>query len=38
VNPPWTLAGQLEELLPWLRDRLALCDAAGFRLDVLGQH
>jgi 23S rRNA (adenine2030-N6)-methyltransferase len=38
VNPPWTLFAQLEELLPWLQERLALSDSAAVRLEKLGAH
>jgi len=32
-NPPWTLPERLRDALPWLRDRLAQDDSAGFKLD-----
>jgi 23S rRNA (adenine2030-N6)-methyltransferase len=35
VNPPWTLRGELERELPWLRGVLKLDDGAGFTLDGL---
>lgn len=33
VNPPWTLPGTLEEILPWLSGTLAEDDRAGFDLE-----
>lgn len=33
VNPPWRLDEALAEALPWLSDRLARADGAGWRLD-----
>ena len=36
VNPPWTLGGEAEILLPALADRLARSRSAGCRCDTLG--
>jgi len=33
INPPWTLPGVLQEVLPWLTDRLALDGQASHTLD-----
>jgi len=33
INPPWTLAGTLQELLPWLARKLALDGHATHRLE-----
>ncbi|MFT0891640.1 23S rRNA (adenine(2030)-N(6))-methyltransferase RlmJ [Pseudochelatococcus sp. G4_1912] len=35
INPPWTLAGEAEILLPAMAERLARCDQAGYRCDWL---
>jgi 23S rRNA (adenine2030-N6)-methyltransferase len=35
VNPPWTLAAQLKEAMPWLTDLLAQDDRARYTLDVM---
>lgn len=35
INPPWQLAQQLRELLPFLVRTLGVDDGAGFRLDVV---
>ena len=32
VNPPWTLHAELEETMPWLKDKLGMDDRAGFSL------
>jgi len=34
VNPPWTLAAQLKEALPWLKEVLAQDDRARYTLDA----
>jgi 23S rRNA (adenine2030-N6)-methyltransferase len=36
INPPWQLAQQLRELLPYLAHTLGVDDGAGWRLDVVG--
>lgn len=36
INPPWTLAQQLRELLPFFSRELREGDGADFRLDVVG--
>ena len=36
LNPPWTLADQLKQLLPLLRDRLGEGEGADFRLQLHG--
>ncbi|TAM82146.1 MAG: 23S rRNA (adenine(2030)-N(6))-methyltransferase RlmJ [Candidimonas sp.] len=33
INPPWPLHAELKRALPWLRQRLARDDRAGFALD-----
>ena len=33
INPPWTLSGTLQELLPWLAKKLALDEHATHRLE-----
>lgn len=38
VNPPWTLAAQLEQLLPLLRDCLGVAGAGEMQLELTGQH
>jgi 23S rRNA (adenine2030-N6)-methyltransferase len=35
INPPWTLTGSLNRLLPVLAQRLAVDDGAGFAMDWL---
>ncbi|ANN67414.1 23S rRNA (adenine(2030)-N(6))-methyltransferase RlmJ [Bordetella bronchialis] len=35
VNPPWTLAAQLKEALPWLTARLAQDERARYTLDAV---
>lgn len=37
VNPPWTLTGELQSVLPRLVATLGQAAGAGFRLDPLGQ-
>ncbi len=37
VNPPWTLHQELEQTLPWLRQKLAQDDRAAFTLTRSGQ-
>lgn len=32
VNPPWTLHAELEQTMPWLKDKLGMDDRAGFSL------
>jgi 23S rRNA (adenine2030-N6)-methyltransferase len=32
VNPPWTLHAELQKALPWLSEKLAMDDRAGFTL------
>lgn len=32
VNPPWTLHAELEETMPWLKNKLGMDDRAGFSL------
>ena len=32
INPPWTLHAQLQQTLPWLRDKLALDERAAWTL------
>lgn len=32
LNPPWTLHAELQQALPWLRDKLALDERAGWTL------
>lgn len=34
VNPPWQLDDELEAALPWLAERLAVDDGAGYRLST----
>ena len=36
INPPWTLAAQLREMLPFLANELREDDGADWRLDVFG--
>lgn len=36
VNPPWTLAATLQEVMPWLVDALAVDRGAGFTLECGG--
>ena len=33
INPPWVLPQRLEPTLPWLAERLALDEGAGFDLE-----
>jgi 23S rRNA (adenine2030-N6)-methyltransferase len=35
INPPWTLAAQLKEAMPWLTDLLAQDDRARYTLDMM---
>lgn len=36
INPPWTLAAQLRDMLPYLSDVLKEDDSADWRVDVVG--
>jgi 23S rRNA (adenine2030-N6)-methyltransferase len=38
VNPPWTLAGQMQEILPWLAEVLGIEDAGFYRIDILAEE
>ncbi|HRF74898.1 MAG TPA: 23S rRNA (adenine(2030)-N(6))-methyltransferase RlmJ, partial [Accumulibacter sp.] len=33
INPPWTLQGTLQELMPWLVEVLGIDEGAGFTLE-----
>lgn len=35
VNPPWTLATEMQQLLPWLADVLGIEDGGFYRIDTL---
>jgi 23S rRNA (adenine2030-N6)-methyltransferase len=35
VNPPWTLAGEMQQILPWLADVLGIEGAGLFRIEIL---
>jgi 23S rRNA (adenine2030-N6)-methyltransferase len=35
VNPPWTLAAEMQQILPWLADVLGIEDAGFYRIDTL---
>ena len=37
VNPPWTLRKDLAAAMPWLADRLAQDERAGWRMTSEGQ-
>jgi 23S rRNA (adenine2030-N6)-methyltransferase len=34
INPPWTLEATLREILPWLKERLAIDSGANFELET----
>jgi 23S rRNA (adenine2030-N6)-methyltransferase len=38
VNPPWTLAGEMQEILPWLAEVLGIEDAGFYRIDILAEE
>jgi 23S rRNA (adenine2030-N6)-methyltransferase len=35
VNPPWTLAAEMQQTLPWLSDMLGIEGAGCFRIETL---
>ncbi len=35
VNPPWTLASEMQQTLPWLADVLAIDGAGSYRIETL---
>jgi 23S rRNA A2030 N6-methylase RlmJ len=35
INPPWTLATQMQETLPWLAQKLGIDGSEQYRIETL---